>query len=53
MSADEYAVVWLSELWRPVPEWHQTKDERADAKARNDTLDATRGEPELPFRGVA
>lgn len=45
--------VWLAEMWRPCPEWHQTKDEKADAKARNEALGESRGEPELPFRGVA
>lgn len=32
--------LWLSECWKPCPEWHQTKDEEADARARNATLNA-------------
>jgi hypothetical protein len=31
----EYARLWLSECWAPVPEWRQTRDERADAETRN------------------
>jgi hypothetical protein len=27
--------MWLAEMWKPVPEWHQAKDERLDAEARN------------------
>jgi hypothetical protein len=26
---------WLAEMWRPVPEWRQTRDERLDAERRN------------------
>ena len=54
MSADEsYAALWLSEMWKPVPEWRQSKDERLDAEARNGALAESRGEPELPLPGVA
>jgi hypothetical protein len=35
----EYARLWLSECWAPVPEWRQTRDERADAETRNALLD--------------
>jgi len=45
--------MWLAELWKPCPEWHQTKDERQDAHARNDALAESRGEPELPLGTVA
>lgn len=31
----EYAALWLREMWATVPEWRQTRDERADAEARN------------------
>ena len=44
---------WLAELWRPVPEWRPSKDERLDALVRNARLDESRGEPELPLDGVA
>ena len=37
--------LWMSECWKPVPEWHQTKDERLDAQARNGLLSER---PELP-----
>jgi len=29
---------WLAEMWAPCPEWRQTRDERADAEARNGML---------------
>lgn len=31
----DYAALWLAEMWAPVREWQQTKDERIDAAARN------------------
>jgi hypothetical protein len=30
--------MWLSECWHLHPEWRQTRDERADAAARNARL---------------
>jgi len=36
VSADEqFAAAWLAELWPVCREWHQTRDERLDAEARN------------------
>jgi hypothetical protein len=35
---ESYRDLWMSECWKPVREWHQTKDERLDVQARNDLL---------------
>jgi hypothetical protein len=38
---------FLAEMWKPVPEWHQTKDERADAQARAALLAPVTSVPEV------
>jgi len=41
---------WLAEMWAPCPEWRQTRDERADAHARNAIL-STAGDNPVENRG--
>lgn len=41
MTPEEKALrdLWMSEMWKPVHEWHQTVDERIDAEVRNAALE--------------